>query len=203
MRQTVLTVDDDARLLDGIKRTLRLEPYRLLSATSGEAALELLQTERIDVIVSDDQMPGLSGTEFLATVRTDYPAIVSIMLSGQTSMGTVIHAINDGDIFRYLIKPCNQGELTTAIRQALAHKLVLDHCRRLLPIVRGQAALLGAIEQRHPGIIRAVAAEAITQALCQDGAKTTDELARRMEEEIAKGEAMLGAIPEPATVAAR
>lgn len=159
MKPTILFVDDDANLLGGLLRTVRNERYQAVTATSGEQALALLASETVDVVVSDDQMPGMSGLELLTTVHQQHPEIVNVMLSGLASIGTVVRALNQGQIFRFLIKPCGPDELRANIRQALAHKLVLDRCRLLLPLFRRQATILQALERRSPGLIRTVEAE--------------------------------------------
>jgi DNA-binding NtrC family response regulator len=189
MTQTVLFVDDDPNLTAGVKRLLRNEPYRILTEDGAEAALERLRTEPVDVVVSDEQMPGMDGAEFLAALRRQHPAIVSIMLSGQASMGAVIRALNEGQIFRFLIKPCGHDELTANIRQALAHKQMLDRCRRLLPLFRRQCNLLHAIERQHPGISRLMEGEVRTNiVLKQADFRDVDELVQCLDVEIRRGE---------------
>lgn len=156
MNQTVLFVDDDLSLTAAVQRTLRHESYRVLTCSSGEAALELLTVESVDVVVSDEQMPGMGGIELLTTIHRLYPDIVNIMLSGNASIGTVVRALSQGQIFRFLIKPCSSEELTLTLRQALVHKLMLDRCCLLLPIFRRQAAIIKAIEQHSPGLIATI-----------------------------------------------
>lgn len=153
MSHVVLLVDDDVNLSEGLRRVLRHEPYRVLTANSGDQALEIIAKDAVDVVVSDEQMPGMGGLELLTTIRRHRPDIVSLMLSGQSSMGTVVRALNSGQIFRFLIKPCNQEEITTAIRQALAHHTMLLRCRLLLPVVRRQSEILNAVERKHPGLL--------------------------------------------------
>ncbi len=162
---TILIVDDDANLLAGLTRVLYQEPYRILSRTSAEDALLLLGMESIDVLVTDEQMPGMSGTDLVMATRVQYPAVVSIMLSGEASMGALIRALNQGEIYRFLIKPCSHDDLATSIRQALRYKLMIDHCRDLLPLYRHQSAILSSIESRLPGFIDVVDQELPTRAL--------------------------------------
>ena len=183
MTQHVLFVDDDANLLDGILRTVRHEPYRSATATGGEQALEYLATKPVDVVVSDEQMPGMGGLELLTTIHERHPEIVNIMLSGQASMGTVIRALNQGQIFRFLIKPCGSDELCANIRQALGHKLVLDRCRLILPLFRRQAAILQVLERRSPGVIRLVEAEigAGNNSRTREDVASAEELSERMD----------------------
>ena len=194
MKPTVLFVDDDANLLGGLLRTVRSEPYQSVTATSGEQALALLATEAVDVVVSDDQMPGMGGLELLTTIHQQHPEIVNVMLSGLASIGTVVRALNHGQIFRFLIKPCGPDELCANVRQALAHKLVLDRCRLLLPLFRRQATILQALERRSPGLIRSVEAEVgtiVTTRKVEDAATAAD-LSERMDVVIRQAGQQLG-----------
>jgi len=183
MTQNVLFVDDDANLLNGVLRTVRNEPYRSLTATSGEQALELLATKPIDVVVSDEQMPGMGGLELLTTVHQRHPEVVNVMLSGQASIGTVVRALNQGQIFRFLIKPCSSEELCANIRQALGHKLVLDRCRLILPLFRRQSAILQVLERRSPGVIRLVETElgANNNTLMREDSASAEDISERMD----------------------
>ena len=106
MPSTVLFVDDDPILTDGLRRALHHQPFRVLTASSAEAAMEVLERETVEVIVSDEQMPGVTGSEFLAQVRHLYPGVQRLMLTGRASRAGAVHAINEGNILRFLIKPC-------------------------------------------------------------------------------------------------
>lgn len=183
MTQTVLFVDDDANLLEGVLRTVHSEPYRAISATGGEQALTILESVSVDVVVSDEQMPGMGGVELLTTVHQRFPEIVNVMLSGQASIGAVVRALNHGQIFRFLIKPCSGDELRANVRQALGHKLVLDRCRLLLPIFRRQFAILQALERKNPGIVRSVENEVGTMMSSRqrEDAVTAEDLSERMD----------------------
>jgi response regulator RpfG family c-di-GMP phosphodiesterase len=121
---------------------MRAEPYALLAADSTGDALRLLATRRIDVLVSDERMPCMSGADFLAKVRGEYPDVVSIMLTGHADLSTAMRAINAGEVYRFFTKPCDAVCLAAAIRQALQMKELLRQSRRLLHTVRNQAAEL-------------------------------------------------------------
>jgi len=122
MQTKVLLVDDDARVTEALQRVLSQEGYEISSAHSAEEALEILRQKSVDVIVSDEQMPGLSGSELLTIVRHSYPDIVRIILTGQASLEAAIRAINKGEVYRFLTKPCNRQDLTTAIEYGLEQK---------------------------------------------------------------------------------
>lgn len=116
---TVLLVDDDPNLLAALKRNLRREPFRLMTAASGEEALSLMESETIDVVVSDQQMPGMAGTEFLTEVHDRFPNTARVMLTGNATMDVAIQAINEGAISRFLTKPCDPEQLRATLHETL------------------------------------------------------------------------------------
>ncbi len=206
MHATVLFVDDDRALLDALQRSLRGVPYRLLTAGDARQALDLVETEPVDVLVADDQMPGMSGVELVTQVRQRFPDVVSLMLSGNTSIGSLVHAINDGEVFRFLLKPCLAQDVDRAVQAAIAHKRVMDQCRRLLPLMRRQSALVSALERKNPGICRELQDQIPTNiTLAPDDFRGVDELADRLAVEIQRAETTLlrsdpGAIAGATTV---
>jgi two-component system probable response regulator PhcQ len=154
MRSTVLLVDDEQDLLDGLARSLRHAPYRVLTATSGQTALEVLANTPVDVIVADEMMPGMTGTELLAEVRAEHPSIMRVILTGQAKLESAVAAINEGEVYRFLTKPCGPAELTVTIQHALQHKALMDQAQRLLRTVECQSRLLDQIERANPGITK-------------------------------------------------
>jgi len=120
MSQTVLLIDDDLAVLQGLIRNLRKEPYQFRTATSAEEALGILARDRVDLIVCDWQMPGMSGTEFLVKVAKAYPQIIRIMLTGQPSLSVAAGAINNAGVYKFLTKPCAAAELAGIFREALS-----------------------------------------------------------------------------------
>jgi len=151
MSQTVLTVDDDPHLLAGLARTLGREPFRLLQASSGDEALMLMAQEPVDVLLTDDRMPEMTGAMLAAHVHATYPEVVTMMLTGDTSIGSLAQAINHGHLFRLLIKPCAGDDLKDALRAALSHKLVWDRCREAIPLLNQVNTLLGNVDARTGG----------------------------------------------------
>jgi two-component system probable response regulator PhcQ len=154
MQPKVLLVDDDARVTEALQRVLSQEGYEISSAQSAEEALDILRQQSVDVIVSDEQMPGLSGSEFLTIVRHSYPDIVRIILTGQASLEAAMRAINKGEVYRFLTKPCNRQDLTTAIEYGLEQK---DRGAGLPESGTGgnrSSALREELESDAPGITR-------------------------------------------------
>jgi two-component system, probable response regulator PhcQ len=150
---TLLLVDDEPNVTDALKRALRREPYEILTATSGPAALELLGRQHVDVVISDEQMPGMSGSVFLSTVRKQYPHTIRMILSGQASLEAAVRAINEGEVYRFFLKPCNPTDLAFTVQQALAHKRLEEQSRRLLREYQKQASTLARLEHHSPEIM--------------------------------------------------
>src|SRR3984957_12537471 len=151
---TILLVDDEPNITDALKRAFRREPYEFLTATSGAAALVALERHAVDVVISDEQMPGMSGSEFLSAVRKQYPDTIRMILSGQASLEAAVRAINEGEVYRFFLKPCNPTDLMFTVQQALAHKRLEEQSRRLLREYQKQATLLARLEHNSPGILR-------------------------------------------------
>ncbi|RMF86636.1 MAG: response regulator [Planctomycetota bacterium] len=122
MHGTVLLVDDDPNLLSGLLRTLRHQPYRIFTARSGKEAKEVLMKWPVDVIVADEQMPGMTGSELLAWVADFFPEVTRIVLTGHASVEAAIRAINEGRVWKYFTKPCKDVDLALAIAEALEAK---------------------------------------------------------------------------------
>jgi two-component system response regulator HupR/HoxA len=120
--RTILFVDDEENILTSLKRGLLDEPYNLLFATSGKKALEILEKNEVHVIVTDMRMPEMSGLQFLRIVKDKYPHIVRLVLSGYTQVSTLLTAINQGEIFKFLTKPWKfEDEFKAAIAQAVEY----------------------------------------------------------------------------------
>ncbi|MCP4259466.1 MAG: response regulator [Planctomycetes bacterium] len=120
--RTVLFVDDEEQVLRSLKMGLLSEPYHKFFAKSGKEALEILSQKEVHVIITDMRMPEMSGLELLRTVREEYPHIVRMVLSGYMQITTVLTAINQGEILKYITKPWKlEEEFKPAVRQAIDH----------------------------------------------------------------------------------
>lgn len=119
MSHCVLFVDDEPRVTDAIRRQLKNEPYRILVANSAREALDVLASEPVDVVVSDEQMPEMRGSELLSVVRRECPDTIRIILTGQARLDAAVEAINTAEIFRFLLKPCPARVLGSCIREAI------------------------------------------------------------------------------------
>ena len=119
MAEKILFVDDEAPVLEGYQRALFRE-FKVDTAVGGEQGLSSIQDNGpYSVVVSDMRMPGMNGVQFLARVRQKSPDTVRILLTGYASVDGAIDAVNEGNIFRFLTKPCAKEELSSAINAGL------------------------------------------------------------------------------------
>lgn len=118
--RTLLLVDDEPNIVRALGRLLRRDGYRILTASSAKDAFAILASNDVQVIISDQRMPEMCGTEFLAQVKGLYPDTIRIVLSGYTDLKTVTAAINEGAIWRFLTKPWNDDALREDVRKAFA-----------------------------------------------------------------------------------
>ncbi len=121
-KRTVLFVDDEEKLLRSLKRGLIDEPYNTLFADSGKKALEIFESEQVHVLVTDMRMPEMGGLELLRIVKKKYPRVVRMVLSGYTQITTLLTAINQGEIYKYITKPWKlEEEFKPAVREAIEY----------------------------------------------------------------------------------
>ena len=119
--QTLLIVDDDVNVLSSLHRLFRPEGYHILTASTPAEGFEMLALHRVHVIVCDQRMPSMSGTEFLSKVKELYPETIRIILSGYTGLEAVLDSINRGAIYRFYTKPWDDTQLRDNIRLAFQH----------------------------------------------------------------------------------
>jgi len=114
---TILYVDDEENNLYSFKATFRMK-YKVLIALSGDEALEIMKSQPVHIIITDQRMPNMTGVEFLEKVIEIFPDPIRILLTGYADMGAVVDAVNKGKIFHYLAKPWNEEELDMTITRA-------------------------------------------------------------------------------------
>ena len=147
---TLLLVDDEPNIVAALKRLLRRDGYNILTANSGAEGLEVLASNRVDVIISDQRMPGMTGVDFLRAAKINYPDTIRIVLSGYTELQSVTDAINEGAVYRFLTKPWDDEQLREHIHKAFEHKGLLEENRQLdIKIRRANQELVAA--NRHLG----------------------------------------------------
>jgi response regulator RpfG family c-di-GMP phosphodiesterase len=114
---TVLYVDDEENNLISFKANFRIK-YNVLIALSGDEAIKIIENKHVDIIITDQRMPNMTGVEFLEKVLEKNPEPMRILLTGYADMGAVVDAVNKGKIFHYLSKPWNEEELDMTIKRA-------------------------------------------------------------------------------------
>lgn len=129
--RTLLLVDDEINIAAALKRLLRRDNYHILTATSGMDGLELLATNPVGVIISDQRMPGMSGVEFLRRVKNLYPDTIRIVLSGYTELQSVTDAVNEGAVYKFLTKPWDDDQLRNHVREAFRYYELQQESTRL------------------------------------------------------------------------
>ncbi|HET8746510.1 MAG TPA: sigma-54 dependent transcriptional regulator [Ramlibacter sp.] len=114
---SVLVVDDEPRALETLRRTLE-DDFEIFTAGSGAEGLQLLEQECVQIVVSDQRMPGMSGVEFLRSVRARWPDTIRMILSGYTESEDIIRGINEAGIWQYLLKPWRPDQLLLTLQGA-------------------------------------------------------------------------------------
>jgi response regulator RpfG family c-di-GMP phosphodiesterase len=141
-RPAILCVDDEPQVLESLQDSLRRR-FRVEATTNGFEALRLLASERFPVVLSDMRMPKINGARFLALAREHAPDTVRVILSGQSTLEDAVTAVNDGQVFRYLVKPCPQQALVATLESAVRHhELMVRSGDELTQAVEGAVAAL-------------------------------------------------------------
>lgn len=143
--ERVLFVDDEPNILQSYSRTLRSN-FAVSTALGGKAALELLESSPpYTVVISDIKMPGMDGVELLSRVRSLYPDTVRMVLTGYADLNIAMSAVNQGDIFRFLTKPCHPDDLIKAIVSGVKQYKLTQSSRELVAVKRMKEALEGSL----------------------------------------------------------
>jgi response regulator RpfG family c-di-GMP phosphodiesterase len=152
---TLLFVDDEANILSALKRLFRPKGYRVLTAEGGAEALEILEKENIDLVVSDMRMPEMDGAQLLERVRQRWPDTVRILLTGYADVSSTIDAINKGQILRYVAKPWEDNDLLLTVQQAIERKQLQREKARLEALTIKQNQELRFLNEGLEDIVRA------------------------------------------------
>lgn len=118
-RYRILLVDDEPNVTRALSRVFRRENYEIISAENAQDALDKMHEAPAQVVISDYQMPGMNGAELLRRIKADYPDTIRIMLTGQADTGAVMGAINEGAVFKFILKPWNDDDLLVTVALAL------------------------------------------------------------------------------------
>ncbi|HZW32580.1 MAG TPA: hybrid sensor histidine kinase/response regulator [Isosphaeraceae bacterium] len=140
-RPTLLVVDDEIDVLESLRHQFH-RTYRVLTSSSGAEAIELLKTQDVEVLLTDQRMPGMPGDVLLRRARQLKPDTVRMLFTGYADIQAVINAVNEGHIFRYILKPWDTAELEGIIRQGIEQHALLAERRRLIAELQAANAQL-------------------------------------------------------------
>ena len=127
----ILCVDDEANILSSLRRLFRGRGYQVVTATSGQAGLEILRQQPVDLVISDMRMPEMNGAQFLEAVRADWPQTIRLLLTGYADISSILDAINRGEIYRYITKPWDDNDILLIVRHALERSRLEQEKQRL------------------------------------------------------------------------
>jgi signal transduction histidine kinase len=149
----LLVIDDEPSILSALKRQFRRN-YQVYIANSAEEGLELMKTHPIQVIISDQRMPGMTGTAFFDQVKTNYTYAIRLLLTGYADIQAVIEAINDGNIYRYITKPWDPAELDTIVRGAFErHDLIVRNEELVTKLQQANVDLESKVQSRTAQLV--------------------------------------------------
>lgn len=134
----ILCVDDEPNVLNSLKRLFLDNDYIILTATSGQDGLRILEQEHVQIVLSDYRMPGMNGVDFLKAVRHLSPDTVRIVLSGYADTSSIVSAINEGQVYKFIPKPWNDDDLKVTISNALERYRLQVRNRELTAELQGK-----------------------------------------------------------------
>lgn len=149
---SILLVDDEDNILRSLRRILSCNEYNIFTANTAGEGKQILIDEKIDLIISDQKMPGLTGLEFLEQTIKDFPDLIRIILTGHAELGDALRAINEGCIYKFILKPWNNEDLKITVRRALEQKELILANRYLTNELKKRDRLLRDLEEKYPGI---------------------------------------------------
>lgn len=152
-QRRLLLVDDEPNILHALKRLLRRDHYEIFTANDGTEGLAILAQHPVDVILSDQRMPGMLGADFLRKAKLQYPDTIRIMLSGYTELQSVTDAVNESAIYKFLTKPWDDEQLRGHIAEAFRVKEIADDNLRLHQQVQTANLELAAANRRMEAML--------------------------------------------------
>ncbi len=151
-KHTILVVVDEEDFLGIMTSALMNKDHTILTAKSGEEALETLKTHEVNLVISDQRMSSMDGLSLLKKIKLAYPDIITIMLTGYAKVETAMDAINEAGVYKFFAKPCNIENLQTTVKRALELKHLIVDRDSLYEKIKGKEAVYKEFERKHPGI---------------------------------------------------
>ena len=148
--RTILVVDDEEQVREALRKLLDREGYTVTTAEGPTEALELLRQQPIKLVISDQNMPDMSGIEFFRLIRERHPNVCRIMLTADPERDTIIRAVNEGEVYRFLPKPWNNTMLRVTVYFAFEAIQLEEENRRLVNALRRQLQFVRSLERDFP-----------------------------------------------------
>jgi len=170
-RFTLLFVDDEENVLNSLKRIFLEENYEILTALSGAEALEILEGKKVHLIITDHRMPQMTGSELLREVKNRWPDTIRIMLTGYADVQSIMGAVNEGAVYKFITKPWNDEDLRLTVSLALQQYILIQENKKLKEITRIQKARIknySSLFDLNRGILGSI--------LLKEGKITTEQL---------------------------
>jgi DNA-binding NtrC family response regulator len=150
-QRNILVVDDEEQVRESLAAVLEREGYVVHLADGGERGLQMLKEQLgIQLVISDHNMPGMTGVEFLKLIRERHPNVVRIMLTGDPDPQTIIRSINEGEVYRFIKKPWDNTLLRVTVYFAFETIQLEEENRRLIAALRRQVNVLRDLEREFP-----------------------------------------------------
>ncbi|KAF0129195.1 MAG: hypothetical protein FD155_2684 [Bacteroidetes bacterium] len=144
----LLIIDDEVDITKALVRQFRRK-YNVFASTDATDALKIMENEKIQVVLSDQRMPGMTGVDFFERIKDKYPDALKLILTGYSDIEAVIGAINEGQVFRYVKKPWNPDELDSIIREAFEkYELITNNRKLILSLQEANATLEEKVKAR-------------------------------------------------------
>lgn len=148
----VICVDDEPDIAAAVARVLRLDGYEVIACSSPAQALAVLGSRAVAVLVSDYEMPEMTGVELAIRARRMQPETVRMLLTGHGTLDTALEGINVGEVFRFMSKPFDPATLRREVAAAVAHHVEVSAAEREKNSVVRRERLMAALEADYPGI---------------------------------------------------
>jgi len=150
----VLIVDDETDFLSSMRHALRKEPYQVLTAEGGKAALRIMKAQDVDLVLSDYMMPEMDGLALIKRIQRDYPHILTIMLTALAELDIAMQAINEVGVYKFILKPVEINSLKITLIRALESLDLMTEKMELWQKIKTRDAILQELERKHPGITK-------------------------------------------------
>lgn len=148
----IVFVDDEVCVLSTLLSLFRNEDYEIFTATSGKEGLQIMENNKISLVMLDSRMPEMSGLDFLSLSRYISPDTIRVILTAYADLQASLDAINKGEVCQFITKPWNDEELKMIVKQSLEDRNLMLVNRTLTRTIKIQASLFKKLEESHPGI---------------------------------------------------